>query len=46
VAPRLSELLGKPVLKTDSCIGPERRSKGAALAEAIVLLAENVPLLR
>jgi len=28
VAARLSELLGKPVLKTDSCIGPDAEDQG------------------
>ncbi|APD47925.1 phosphoglycerate kinase [Synechococcus sp. CS-602] len=42
VAARLSELLGKPVLKTDSCIGPDAEAKVAALADGDVLLLENV----
>ena len=31
VAARLSELLGKPVAKTDSCIGPDAEAKVAAI---------------
>ncbi|MCX5966624.1 MAG: phosphoglycerate kinase [Cyanobacteria bacterium] len=42
VAARLSELLGLPVSKTDSCIGPDAEAKVAALAEGGVLLLENV----
>ena len=42
VAARLSELLGKPVVKTDSCIGPEAEAKVAAMAEGDVVLLENV----
>ena len=42
VAARLGELLGKPVVKTDSCIGPDAEAKVAALAEGAVVLLENV----
>ncbi|WP_124728347.1 phosphoglycerate kinase [Staphylospora marina] len=42
VAKRLSELLGKPVVKTDDVIGDEVRSKAAALRDGDVLLLENV----
>ena len=40
VAARLSELLGKPVAKTDSCIGPD--AEGGAMANGDVVLLENV----
>ena len=42
VAARLSELLAKPVVKTDSCIGPDAEAKVAAAAEGDVVLLENV----
>ena len=42
VAARLSELLAKPVVKTDSCIGPDAEAKVAAMAEGDVVLLENV----
>ncbi|MFM7393598.1 MAG: phosphoglycerate kinase [Cyanobium sp.] len=42
VAARLSELLGVPVAKTESCIGPDAEAKVAALAEGGVVLLENV----
>lgn len=42
VAGRLSELLGKPVAKTDDCIGAEAEDKVNALADGDVLLLENV----
>ena len=42
VAARLSELLGLPVIKTESCIGADAEAKVAALAEGGVLLLENV----
>jgi phosphoglycerate kinase len=42
VAARLSELLGTPVAKTDSCIGPDAEAKVAALADSGVVLLENV----
>ena len=42
VAARLSELLGKPVAKTDSCIGPDADAKVNAMANGDVVLLENV----
>jgi phosphoglycerate kinase len=42
VVPRLSELLGKKVVKADDCIGPEVAAKVAAMANGEVLLLENV----
>jgi len=42
VAARLGELLGQPVTKTDSCIGPEVTAQAAALEPGHVLLLENV----
>ena len=42
VAARLSDLLGAPVIKTDSCIGPDAEAKVAALADGGVVLLENV----
>ena len=36
VAARLSELLGKPVAKTDSCIGPDAEAKVGAMANGDV----------
>jgi len=42
VAARLSELLGKPVVKTDSCIGPDAESKVNAMNNGDVVLLENV----
>ncbi len=42
VAKRLSELLGKPVTKTDDCIGADVTAKVATLANGDVLLLENV----
>ncbi len=42
VAQRLSELLGKTVVKTDSCIGPEAKSKVFGMANGEVVLLENV----
>lgn len=42
VAQRLSELLGKPVVKTDDCIGDEVAAKVAAMQDGDVLLLENV----
>ncbi len=42
VAARLSELLGKPVVKTDSCIGPDAEAKVAAMEDGDVVLLENV----
>jgi phosphoglycerate kinase len=42
VAARLSELLGKTVTKTDSCIGPDAEAKVGAMANGDVVLLENV----
>lgn len=42
VAVRLSELLGKPVVKTDDCIGDEAAAKVAAMNNGDVVLLENV----
>ncbi|MGI0485574.1 phosphoglycerate kinase [Pantanalinema rosaneae CENA516] len=42
VANRLSELLGKPVTKTDDCIGDDVAAKVAAMQNGDVLLLENV----
>ncbi|MBD2313908.1 phosphoglycerate kinase [Desertifilum sp. FACHB-1129] len=42
VAARLSELLGKPVVKTDDCIGDEVAAKVAELKDGDVMLLENV----
>ena len=42
VAARLSELLGAPVAKTDSCIGSDAEAKVAAMADGDVVLLENV----
>ena len=42
VAARLSELLGKTVAKTDSCIGPDAEAKVGAMANGDVVLLENV----
>lgn len=42
VGKRLSELLGKPVVKTDDCIGDEVKSKVDAMQPGEVLLLENV----
>jgi len=42
VAQRLSELLGKTVVKTDSCIGAEAKSKVDAMSNGDVVLLENV----
>jgi phosphoglycerate kinase len=42
VAARLSELLGKPVVKTSDCIGDEVASKAAAMQNGDVMLLENV----
>jgi phosphoglycerate kinase len=42
VAIRLSELLGKPVLKTDDCIGDEVAAQVNALNNGDVALLENV----
>tara|TARA_Y100001968_G_scaffold332299_1_gene389919 strand:- start:6303 stop:7511 length:1209 start_codon:yes stop_codon:yes gene_type:complete len=42
VAKRLGELLGKPVIKTDSCFGPDADSKVNAMSNGDVVLLENV----
>ncbi|GAP94007.1 phosphoglycerate kinase [Leptolyngbya sp. NIES-2104] len=42
VGTRLSELLGKPVVKTDDCIGDDVKSAVDALQPGDVLLLENV----
>jgi phosphoglycerate kinase len=42
VAKRLSELLGKPVVFADDCIGPDVKAKAMALNDGEVLLLENV----
>jgi phosphoglycerate kinase len=42
VAARLSELLGKPVVKTNDCIGEEVATKAAAMKDGDVMLLENV----
>jgi len=42
VGERLSELLGKPVVKTDDCIGDDVKSKVDAMQPGDVLLLENV----
>ncbi|OLP19775.1 phosphoglycerate kinase [Leptolyngbya sp. 'hensonii'] len=42
VAARLAELLGKPVVKTDDCIGDDVAAKVGAMQNGDVLLLENV----
>ena len=42
VASRLSELLGKPVTKTESCIGKDAEDKVNAMENGDVILLENV----
>jgi len=42
VAQRLSELLGRKVVKTESCIGSDAQSKVDAMANGAVVLLENV----
>jgi phosphoglycerate kinase len=42
IAARLSELLGKPVAKTDDCIGDAVASTVAGLSNGAVVLLENV----
>jgi hypothetical protein len=42
VVPRLAELLGKPVRKTDDCVGAEPKAAVAAMQNGDVLLLENV----
>lgn len=42
VARRLSELLGKPVLKVDSCVGPEVKQAVEQMKAGDVIMLENV----
>ncbi|MFB3897665.1 MAG: phosphoglycerate kinase [bacterium] len=42
IGKRLGELLGKPVLKLDDCVGPEVESKVNAMKDGDVTLLENV----
>lgn len=42
IVPRLSELLGKPVLKADDCIGAPVEAKLKEMSNGQVLLLENV----
>ncbi len=42
VAARLAELLGKPVVKANDCIGDEVATKAAAMQDGDVMLLENV----
>ena len=42
VAKRLSELLGKTVTKTESCVGSDAEAKVNAMADGDVVLLENV----
>jgi phosphoglycerate kinase len=42
VAARLGELLGKPVSKTDSCVGADAEATVQAMADGDVVLLENV----
>ena len=42
VAEHLSELLGRPVLFADDCVGPEAESKANELQDGEVLLLENL----
>jgi len=42
VAKRLSELLGKQVIFTDDCVGPETKAKARALASGDCMLLENL----
>ncbi|WP_413677209.1 phosphoglycerate kinase [Prochlorococcus sp. MIT 0916] len=42
VSQRLSELLGKTVVKTESCVGDEAKSKVDAMSNGDVVLLENV----
>ncbi len=42
VAQRLSELLGKTVVKTESCVGAEAKTKVDAMSNGDVVLLENV----
>ncbi len=45
VAQRLSELLGKTVVKTESCVGVDAKSKVDAMSNGDVVLLENVRFL-
>ena len=42
VAKRLSELLGKKVIFTDDCVGPETKAKAQALKSGDCMLLENL----
>ncbi len=42
VSNRLSELLGKTVIKTDSCVGPDAEKKTQSMNNGDVVLLENV----
>lgn len=42
VAVRISELLGKPIIFANDVIGPDAKSKAAALKDGDVMLLENV----
>ncbi len=42
VAKRLSELLGKSVLKTDSCVGADAAAKVSSMSNGDVVVLENV----
>ncbi|MFQ6035403.1 MAG: phosphoglycerate kinase [Sedimentisphaerales bacterium] len=42
VAKRLSELLGKQVIFTNDCVGPETKAKAQALASGDCMLLENL----
>ncbi len=42
VAKRLSDLLGKPVTKTDDCVGPQAKAAVAAMKPGEVVLLENL----
>ncbi len=42
VARRLSELLGKPVVKTDSCVGPQVKEKIDNMKPGEVIMLENI----
>ncbi|WP_320675518.1 phosphoglycerate kinase [Prochlorococcus sp. MIT 1300] len=42
VAARLSDLLGKPVVKTESCVGGDAQSKVNSMKDGDVVLLENV----
>ena len=42
VVKRLSELIGKSVIKTESCIGPDAEAKVNAMKDGDIVLLENV----